>query len=254
MQSVDALAPEMEVATMPRALMIFARYPVLGYTKTRLAKRLGNDATLLLYEALLADTAWSGGKVPNCRHMAALVGLPADGCSPRDPLCRDPFGAFFLAGQSGDDFGPRLGAAMASAVNQGNGPAVLIGADSPEIDLPLLEAAFATLHANDVVLGPANDGGYYLIGMNRYHPELFADIHWSTDTVLAETEAVARHSNLTVGHVLPLSDLDYFADLQALARRRQDAWEKGLPSPCPATDAWLRGELPGQCGRVPDLS
>ena len=236
-----------------RALIMFARYPMRGQTKTRLAAGLGDEATLQLYEAMLADTAWSGGQLPHCRCLAALTGLPADGSAPLDPLGRAPFAAYSLSEQQGDDFGTRLGAAMELAVKEAGGSALLTGADSPEISATLLERAFRSLEDYDVVLGPAIDGGYYLIGMRAYHPTLFLGINWSTETVAAETEAAAHALGLTTTRLEELSDLDYLEDLRNLADRRRRAWAQQGESPCPATDGWLRGELPGQDGIPPKL-
>ena len=237
-----------------RALVIFARYPMLGMGKTRLAAGLGDEATLQLYEAMLGDTAWTGGRVARCRCLAALTGLPGEISAPRDPLGRDPFARYALSEQQGDDFGTRLGAAMELAVAESGGPALLLGADSPEISDSVLELAFVSLEERDVVIGPASDGGYYLIGMRVYHPSLFQDINWSTETVAAETEAAAHALGLTTTRLETLSDLDYLEDLRNLAARRRSAWaDAGVPSPCPATDGWLRGELPGQGGVPPTL-
>ena len=228
---------------------MFARFPALGQTKTRLGAGLGDELTLQLYEAMLADTAWSAGQVSRCHCLGALVGLPADGSAPHDPLERAPFAPFIFSEQQGDEFGERLGAAMELASKRAGGPALLTGADSPEISTALLERAFQALAEYDVVIGPAIDGGYYLIGMRTYHPTLFQDIAWSTETVAAETEAAARALGLTHTRLEELSDLDYLEDLRNLATRRQGAWAaEAALSPCPATDAWLRGELPGQDG------
>ncbi len=238
-----------------RALIVFARYPELGQTKTRLAASLGDVDTLQLYEAMLADTAWSAGLVANCLHLAALTGLPKDGSRPRDPMGRSPFSPFLLSEQQGDEFGARLGAAMELAVSAAGGPALLVGADSPEISTELLERAFVCLEEHDVVLGPAPDGGYYLIGMQSYYPSLFENINWSTETVAAETEAAAHALGLSTTRLEALSDLDYLEDLRNLAIRRRHALAiAGGPSPCPATDSWLRGALPGQNGIPPRLT
>jgi hypothetical protein len=233
---------------------MFARYPALGQTKTRLAAGLGDEQTLTLYEAMLADTAWSAGQLSRCQCLGALVGLPEDGSAPRDPLGRTPFGPFVFSEQQGDEFGVRLGAAMELAVEVAGGPALLMGADSPEISTSLLERAFNALADYDVVIGPATDGGYYLIGMRTYHPTLFQDITWSTETVAAETEAAARALGLTHTRLEELSDLDYLEDLRNLSVRRSKAWKEGAASPCPATDGWLRGNLPGQNGIPPNLT
>jgi uncharacterized protein len=237
-----------------RALVMFARFPALGQTKTRLAAGLGDEQTLKLYEAMLADTAWSAGQLPQCQCLGALVGLPADGSAPRDPVGRAPYAPFVFSEQQGEEFGDRLGAAMELAVEAASGPALLTGADSPEISTSLLERAFNALADYDVVIGPAMDGGYYLIGMRTYHPTLFQDIAWSTETVADETEAAARALGLTHTRLEELSDLDYLEDLRNLAARRRDAWEEGAVSPCPATDEWLRGDLPGQDGIPPNLT
>jgi glycosyltransferase A (GT-A) superfamily protein (DUF2064 family) len=107
---------------------------------------------------------------------------------------------------------------MAAALARGPVPVVVIGADAPHVPLTILTAAVESLHAGaDLVLGPAADGGYYLIGLRAPRPELFADVAWSTSTVLAETLARAHRLGLRT-RVLPGSfDIDGPDDLERLS-------------------------------------
>ena len=108
-------------------------------------------------------------------------------------------------------------AAVAEAL-EGGLPACIIGTEAPDVDAELVGAAFTALRENDVVLGPAKDGGYYLIGLNRPQSLLFRGIPWSTDRVLDETLAVAAQAQLRV-HLLPThADVDRLADVPASLR------------------------------------
>jgi len=226
--------------------VLFGRYPEPGQAKTRLAATLGTRQTLLLYQALLADTAAKLAEVSACQPVAALTASRPMAEPPPDPLGRTPFATFRLEGQEGEDFGARLGSTMARVLDAGFGRVVLVGADSPELTVGDLEDAFQHLDHSGLVLGPAADGGYYLVGLRRFHPELFARITWSTSQVFQETCQVAEQLGLPLGIVQMRADIDYIADLQALAARRGRAWTAGEDSPCPATDGWLQGKLPGQ--------
>ncbi|MBM4353504.1 MAG: glycosyltransferase [Deltaproteobacteria bacterium] len=229
----------------PRAAVLFGRYPQLGSCKTRLAASLGDSDTLLFYQALLADTARKLDRLPDTRLFGVLA-FPGERAEvPADPLGGSPFSHFELVPQPAASFGDRLAFAMQWPLAHGFSPAILLSADSPEIRQEDLQAAFEHLGSSDVVLGPAEDGGYYLIGMNRFHPELFQGITWSTDRVARETAEVAARLGLSFARVGRCHDVDFLDDLSALARRRAASPDDR----CPATDAWLEGRLPGQSRR-----
>jgi rSAM/selenodomain-associated transferase 1 len=132
--------------------------------------------------------------------------------------------------QRGADLGQRLTAAVTDAFTDGAGPLLVIGTDAPTLTGDHLTAAFTALEGHDVALGPALDGGYYLIGLREPHTSLFTlgpDV-WSTDRVLAATRALARGERLSVGLLPPLRDLDTPEDAAALLP------DPALPAPIAA--------------------
>jgi len=185
-----------------------ARHPVAGRVKTRLAATLGADAACALYRAFVLDLAERLGAMPYAVTWAYTPPdapfpelLPGAGCRP----------------QRGRDLGERLTGAIGEEFAAGPGPVIAIGADAPHIPAAALAEAAATLaHGADVVLGPAADGGYYLIGLGRPAPDLFAGIAWGTAGVLEATLARAGAAGLAP-HLLPPSfDVDQPADLARL--------------------------------------
>jgi hypothetical protein len=117
--------------------------------------------------------------------------------------------------QAPGDLGDRLKDAIEEAFANGAGRVLVIGTDCPSIDAAIYEKAIAILAENDLVLGPALDGGYYLIGMNRLVHSLFQNIPWGTETVMEATQEAARAASLSVGLCPPLPDVDLPEDLQA---------------------------------------
>ena len=190
-------------------LAIFARVPVHGRVKTRLAAGIGADAAFRVYEALLASTLrelapgrgtfepeiWIDGDVD-----AFAVWQRGSGAGHLRDL------RFPLVPQCAGDLGQR----MAWAFDQGVG--VLVGTDIPDMAAGYVDGAFAALGAADLVLGPTEDGGYCLIGMNSPRPELFAGIPWGTADVLAATLQAA--SALRVELLDAMWDVDDVRDLE----------------------------------------
>ncbi len=195
-------------------LLIFAKAPVPGQVKTRLAGRLGVRGAAELYKKLLRRTLamataarlcplelWCA---PNARHGFFSA-------------CRRDY-AVRLRRQRSGDLGQRMNHALTRTVNQGR-PAVVIGGDCASLGGAELREAFRRLAAgSDAVLEPAADGGYVLIGLNRPAPALFRNIAWGTPTVLAATRRRLRRSGLNWAE-LPLGwDVDTPADLRRLRR------------------------------------
>ena len=235
-----------------QAVILYCRYPEAGRTKTRLARELGDAGTLLLYEALLADAAAKLAAVPGCGRLACLASHEPWKERPYDPLRRDPFATFDLRRQPALEFGARLAWSLRTVLEGGFARVVLIGVDSPELRRRDVEDALLLLETNDVAYGPAEDGGYNLIGMKRFHPDLFAGIAWSTKVVLEQSLDAAQRAGLTVGLTPMRADIDFIDDLRALRERLLQARARGLhDSPCPAVEAWLLGLLPEQKGRIP---
>ena len=196
----------------PQTLIIqFTKSPDPEPVKTRLASVLSRDQRRELHCAL---TEWVCGQLqsPFCQHELWVAGNLAHPFIQSIPKRY----RLVLCQQRGQDLGER----MAEAVKQGlqsYGQVIIIGSDCPFIDLDYLEKAIQQLHQHDVVVGPATDGGYVLLGMKRFNPLLFSDIPWGSAMVLAATLTAINHSAETVHLLRPLTDIDRPDDLSALA-------------------------------------
>lgn len=215
------------------ALVIVARYPQIGTTKTRLARALGNEKTVQLYRAFLTDLAQRFAGWPEYdlywAYTPAEVDYVAFMAELAPPLVRNM--RFFP--QQGEGLGERLHSALRWTYELGYERTVLIGSDSPHICRDIVTGARDALDKADVVLGPAEDGGYYLIAMQRPH-DVFRDIPMSTSAVLRMTVELAQHQGLEVKFQEALFDIDELPDLARLAQLlRTDA------SLAPATAACI---------------
>ena len=200
-----------------RALAVIAKEPVPGAVKTRLAARLGVGGAARAAAAILADTV---------AGMAEVDAEPWVCFAPPEARTRMARLApgFGLLAQVEGDLGDRLAGCLAALVGGGADQVVIVGADTPQVPRATYEAAFALLDEVDVVLGPARDGGYYLVGAKAALPELFVGVPMGTDAVLRETMQRAVRRRLRVGTVPTLRDLDRLEDLQAaLAAGELDA-------------------------------
>ncbi len=194
-------------------LLIFAREPVLGQVKTRLAAAIGPTAALATYRELLALTAAAvaAAQIPATLWLAEAPAPPA-----RPPQARPEWpGLPWRVQPPAGSLGERMGHAFAEAFAAGAGRAVIIGTDCPGLTAALLRQAFDQLATHDLVVGPAIDGGYYLLGMKHLHGSLFTNKQWSTATVLADTLADAARLGLRVAHLPTLADVDSARDLDA---------------------------------------
>ncbi|MCA9736645.1 MAG: TIGR04283 family arsenosugar biosynthesis glycosyltransferase [Gemmatimonadota bacterium] len=200
-------------APAPRdVVLVFAKLPVPGQVKTRLARDVGPERAAALYAGM--------GRAVVDR----LRGGPYRLIVCHDPPERSEEVAAWL-GRSGTEFWPqragdlgeRLVHALAVALGQADRVCV-VGTDAPDLDRDLVAQAFANLGPGRVVLGPARDGGYYLLGLSEPCPALFRDIQWSTPAVADQTRARARGEGLTVVELPPLTDVDTLADLPPALR------------------------------------
>jgi uncharacterized protein len=196
------------VRVEPRVLAVFARCPMPGRVKTRLAAAIGAEGAARLYAAFLADLARA---LPDPRWaLRWWVAPPADGFAAQlgvDPgACRE---------QRGRDLGERMRCAFASARAEGFARCVLVGSDTPQLHAGVVAEAFGGLDEADVVLGPAEDGGYYLIGLREPH-DVFRGVAWSTPTVLDRTLARVRSLALRLKLLATRFDVDEAADLDRL--------------------------------------
>lgn len=202
-------------------LALFAKPPVPGRVKTRLCPPLDPAVAARLYAAFVRDTV---------RKALQLVPRPtlfyADGDAGLREMLGDSAAALAWAPQGGGDLGMRLARVPA--------PCLILGTDSPHLPTDTLRQAADALIAHDVVIGPADDGGYYLIGLRAPCPALFEDISWSTDQVLTQTLARAQTRGLTT-HLLPVwYDIDTIQDLRRL-HSDLAAVPPGVSDDCPAT-------------------
>jgi hypothetical protein len=193
-------------ADAPVHIAVFARAPVAGQAKTRLIPLLGADGAAALQRQLIERTLATACAVPGARVTLWVAG---DAAHPFVAGAARRFGAA-LAEQQGSD----LGARMHHAFETAGAPLVLIGTDCPQLAIEDLSAAAGALRAHDVVIQPANDGGYVLIGLTRPQPLLFESIDWGGPQVLRQTreriDALGLHCALRPA----LDDLDTPADLQ----------------------------------------
>lgn len=187
-------------------LMIFAKAPRPGRVKTRLAASVGDEAAVEIYRALGSTVVENviGGAYQTC-------------------VCFDPPDALAeVRSWLGEDVAYRpqtsgdLGDRMSEAIRYGLSAmdrVCVVGTDAPDVDRALVESALAALDHSDLVLGPAADGGYYLIAVKAPQPQLFRGIPWSSDSVLTDTLDVADRSGLVVHLLRELSDVDHVEDV-----------------------------------------
>ena len=192
-------------------LIIFLKNPVRGKVKTRLAETVGPDKALRIYHQLLAYTR----DLANSLEVKKQVWY-SEHAEERDGW--DP-ATCTLKVQQGDDLGEKMKNAFVEAFREGCKPVVIIGSDCAELTEGLLIQAFDSLVHNDVVIGPSEDGGYYLLGMNAHHPDLFEDIPWSTPDVLSKTLIKVKQKGLDLCLLPELNDVDLESDWSKVRHR-----------------------------------
>ena len=192
----------------PVALAILAKAPVAGSVKTRLIPALGADGAAALHARLIERTVETA--------CAAAIGPVMLWMTPGPHPCFTALASRFpisLAAQPDGDLGPRMLAACQAA----SGPTIVIGSDCPALTPShLRQAADVLRDGNDVVVVPAEDGGYVLIGSRRPQPNLFTGMTWSTDQVMAQTRRRLAHGGLAWREFPPLWDVDRPEDLARL--------------------------------------
>ena len=205
-------------ATIPppaNRLLVFARLPEAGKVKTRLARDLGDARALAVYEAMLRDVLANVG-ASSAELDVEVLWAPSEAAT-GDAL-RRAFDGHALAMQTGDTLGDRLSMAFSERFFfHRTQKIVAIGVDEPALTRALIDHAVTLLESCDWVVGPASDGGYYLIGCRAaaYDAAIFAGIKWGSARVFAQTIAKIRRWQTTVA-VLPLRrDIDLIDDLRA---------------------------------------
>jgi rSAM/selenodomain-associated transferase 1 len=199
-------------------ILIFVKVPLKGQVKSRVAAVVGDETALGLYKNFVLDvidTVIKTGCPFRICYAPAEAGQAMTGWLNTD--CP-------LKPQQGNDLGERMENAFIQCFAEGIERVVLIGSDLPDLAPAILHEALSSLARKDVVIGPAFDGGYYLIGFNRrsFLPKIFHGIAWGTATVFQDTIAILGDHALTVHRAPQWHDVDTSEDLKALCRRARD--------------------------------
>lgn len=192
-------------------LVVFARAPVLGRVKTRLSPPLSELQTLELHRALVEDTLERLARFqrPHLEYWLYVSEPPPAGAL-------DVPAPWRQALQVGDDLGARMESTLRDGFERGCDRVVILGSDSPTVPLDSLHEAYRSLMTHDAVLGPAEDGGCYLIGFSRMPPGLFRDVTWGSALVLDQLTQALTERELSL-HLLPSwYDVDTAEDLGRL--------------------------------------
>ena len=202
---------------MKKGLIVFAREPLPGEVKTRLAATVGDRVAAELYEQMLQDVLEAVQQLNgvnlvvywSCKEQSLPELAKKYHCSSRI--------------QRSGDLGQRMQAAFAEMFADGCKVCCIIGSDAPDLPLPYIVEAYQLLAVpeTDVVFGPSRDGGYYLLGLRQLLPQLLMDIPWSSAAVLERSLAVAREAGLTTVLLPEWQDIDTVEDLQAFQKRKQ---------------------------------
>jgi len=185
-------------------LIIFTRNPELGKCKTRLAATVGDKVALNIYKFLLDHTK----SITKGLHSRKWVCYS-------DCICKDDIwnnSVYEKKEQSGKDLGTRMANAFEEGFKAGHEKIIIIGSDMYDLNENDLMEAFKVLHHHDYVIGPAIDGGYYLLGMKVLNSVLFINKNWGSNTVLETTLQDLKNENY--GLLAPKNDIDYFEDIK----------------------------------------
>lgn len=197
-----------------RALLVVAKRPAPGQTKTRLSPPLSGEQAAVLYECFLRDTLDTIRAAQKLCDFVPIISYAPEGA---EAYFRELAPDFDLLLQEGADLSERLDHATAHCLTVGGyAQVVIMDSDSPTLPADCLRAAFAELDNADVTLGACDDGGYYLIGLKAPASRLFLGITMSTPQVVADTLARAAEDGLTVAHLPEWYDIDYVADIRRL--------------------------------------
>ena len=187
-----------------KLLLIFVKNISLGKVKTRIAKTKGDAYAFHVYKKLVDYTQKITESAANFSIHVYFS----------DIVILNKWGKHDKFVQQGNDLGERMMNAFKTGFENAFNEIIVIGSDCPEITTEIIDDAFDQLSKNDFVIGPAKDGGYYLLGMKNLQPSLFQNKNWSTDQVLSSTLNDIQNLNLSVTHLKTLSDIDTEEDLK----------------------------------------
>lgn len=192
---------------MKKAIIVFQKAAVLGKVKTRLANRIGNEQALNVYTYLVAYTHRQLAEI-DADIFVFFAGNPDATFGGISNYC--------IRQQCEGDLGMRMATAFAEVFAAGYDQVLVIGTDCYELKASMLEEAFQGLNDADLVIGPAKDGGYYLLGLTKPEPKLFDGIEWSTASVFPDTMEIAASLGKSVYFLPELNDVDRYEDLGEL--------------------------------------
>lgn len=197
-------------SVLKNLLLIFYRNPELGKVKTRLAATIGDDRALAIYYRLAAHT----------REVTTALLVDCRVCYSNFVDREDAWdnARYQKVKQEGADLGDKMQHAFQAGFRDGYRHICIIGTDCLELTNTIIQDAFRKLHEHDAVLGPARDGGYYLLGLQTQQPRLFQQKQWSTNTVLQETINDLQEMKLSVALLPVLRDVDEEGDLPRAIR------------------------------------
>lgn len=211
--------PEIVTKNCLDKIIIFTRYPQPGATKTRLIPAIGAQKAACLQKKMTEQVVVTAqrfaarhGIFVEVRYTGAVLQqmkqwLPPD---------------MFYQNQGDGDLGNRLERAFAESFDRHFERVIVVGSDCPALSVEILKRAFALLEKDEIVLGPAHDGGYYLIGLRRHFPDLFENIPWGSENVLAATSKQAKKISAAIKLLPPLADIDRPEDLENCPISLQD--------------------------------
>ena len=190
------------------SIIIFVRFPRKGQVKTRLAETTSSEFALNFYKLCAENLIRNIKKVPAVNRFIFYSNKKE-----KTEIINWLGNKFLFASQEGDDLGSRMKSAFEKVFSVGSQKVIIVGTDIPDLSKEIIMKAFEMLDSYDVVIGPAKDGGYYLLGMKKMNSELFEKIEYSTFSVLSETMTKIEELNLAY-HLLPeLNDIDTEDDL-----------------------------------------
>ena len=187
-------------------LLIFTRNPELGKCKTRLAATVGDQAALDIYIFLIKHTYDITKNVDSNKQVYYSTEIAENDLWDTN---------FEKKQQKGDNLGERMKMAFEQGFAHGYKNIIIIGSDMYDLNTQDLDIAFSKLENNDLVIGPAQDGGYYLLGMKKMHAAVFENKNWGTNTVLIDT--LENLKNEKVQQLDIRNDVDYFEDIKDIA-------------------------------------
>ena len=202
--SDKSMAKDFHFPTSKKALIIFTRNPELGKCKTRLAASIGDESALEIYKYLLQHTAKLSEKVKADKYVFYSESIK------REDIWNATI--FNKKLQQGNDLGERMENAFTELFELGYEKVIIIGSDLLDLSSDDVNEAFDFLNENDTVIGPAKDGGYYLLGMKNMHSKVFKNKEWGTSTVLENTLSDLKDS--TISMLKELNDIDTFEDMK----------------------------------------